>query len=145
MRESIGGAFLIKIMVVFIVLYNSLLAIAVNYAMVFRVKNRIIDLLEQYEGCEKISTACNNESCVKQYIDSVGYYRANAPVGGGKNYKIEAISEGNRGSRYRVTTYITFDFPVVGDWFNISITGETKTIYGVYEDSDANPTVCAGV
>ena len=29
MRESIGGTFLIKIMIVFIVIYNSVLAIAV--------------------------------------------------------------------------------------------------------------------
>ncbi|MDD3305005.1 MAG: hypothetical protein PHT75_02630, partial [Bacilli bacterium] len=70
MRESVGATFLIKIMVVFIVLYNSMLAIAVNYAMVFRVKNQIINLLEQYEGCVG---ARNN---IEAYINSVGYYRA---------------------------------------------------------------------
>jgi hypothetical protein len=41
-RESIGGAFLIKIMVVFIVLYNSLLAIAVNYAMALELRIKLL-------------------------------------------------------------------------------------------------------
>lgn len=139
MRESIGGAFIIKIMVVFIVLYNTLLAIAVNYAMVFRVKNKIVDLVEQYEGCYGVSRACNGESCVAKYVSSVGYYRAAAPTGG-KNYKIEAIPDGNRGTHYRVTTFITFDFPWINQLINVPIIGETKTIYGVSESG-----VCTGV
>jgi len=133
-RESIGGAFLIKIMVVFIVLYNSLLAIAVNYAMVFRVKNRIIDLLEQYEGCAGVITGCNGNNCVADYVSTVGYYRAAAPTGGsGRAYTIEAFRDGNRGTHYRVTTYITFDFPWINQFLNVSIQGETKTIYGKFE------------
>lgn len=136
MRESIGGAFLIKIMVVFIVLYNTLLAIAVNYAMAFRVKNRIIDLIEHYEGCIGVGKR------VEDYVNDVGYYRAAAPVDGtkcnnNKNYCIEAIQDNNRGTHYRVTTYITFDFPWINQFLNIAIQGESKTIYGKYEnDSD---------
>ncbi len=116
MRESIGGAFLIKIMVVFIVLYNSLLAIAVNYAMAFRVKNSIINILEQNEGCR------NTEDQISDYTNSVRYY---TPAG--KN-TIESV-EVDRGYYYKVTTYINFDFPIVGNFFVVPVTGETKVIY----------------
>ncbi|MDD2470179.1 MAG: hypothetical protein PHI22_04555 [Bacilli bacterium] len=125
MRESIGATFLIKIMVIFIVLYNSLLAIAVNYAMVFRVKNQIINLLEQYEGCE------GARDKIKDYIASVGYYRAATPTQG--PYSIVPVAFGDKGTYYVVTTYIKFDFPVVREMFRVNVSGETKPIYGVYE------------
>lgn len=131
MRESIGGTFLIKIMVVFLVLYNTLLAIAVNYAMAFRVKNQIINLIEEYEGCTGVITGCNGKNCVAQYIDSVGYYRAATPSE--KSYLITPIYENNRGTYYKVTTYIKFDFPWIGDAIRANITGETKVVYGIKE------------
>jgi hypothetical protein len=116
MRESIGGAFLIKIMVVFIVLYNSLLAIAVNYAMAFRVKNSIINILEQNEGCR------NTETQLSDYKANVRYYR---PANKDEIVPVQV----DRGYYYKVTTYISFDFPVVGDLFTVPVTGETKVIY----------------
>ena len=50
MREAIGGALLIKLVMFFIVIYVCFLAIAVNYSVTFRVKNQIINLIEAYEG-----------------------------------------------------------------------------------------------
>lgn len=128
MRESIGGLFLIKIMVVFIVLYNALLAIAVNYALAFRVKNQIINIVEQNEGC------VNTGSKVKAYVNSVGYYRAARP--GEKGYKITANTVANRGTYYSVSTYIQFDLPIVGSLIRPEIKGESKVIYGTFETTD---------
>lgn len=125
MRESIGGAFLIKIMVFFIVIYNSLLAIAINYAIVFRVKNQIINLIEQYEGY------ANAAPHIANYVSKVGYYRGESTSG--KGYNIEIIPTPNRGTYYRVTTYITFSFPIIRDKLSIDVTGETKLIYGLFE------------
>jgi hypothetical protein len=126
MRESIGATFLIKIMVVFIILYNSLLAIAVNYAMAFRVKNEIINLLEQYEGC------AGAKDSIESYIANVGYYRAATPSQG--PYSIVPVQEENRnGTYYIVTTYLKFDFPFVKDVMRVDVKGETKVIYGVLE------------
>jgi hypothetical protein len=127
-RESIGGAFLIKIMVVFIVLYNSLLAIAVNYAMVFRVKNQIINLLEQYEGCEGARTK------ITGYIAKVGYYRAATPTKG--PYSIVPKNVSGRGTYYIVTTYLLFDFPMIKEVFRVDVSGETRIIYGVDEQQN---------
>ena len=50
MRESIGGAFTLEIIIIFMVLVNSYLAFSVNYSKAFKVKNAIIDLIENNEG-----------------------------------------------------------------------------------------------
>ena len=47
MRESFGGAFMIKLVLVFIVIYITFMAVAIDYAKVFRVKNNVINILEQ--------------------------------------------------------------------------------------------------
>ncbi|HHT38783.1 MAG TPA: hypothetical protein GXZ95_05205 [Mollicutes bacterium] len=134
MRESIGGAFLIKIMIVFIIVYNSVLAIAVNYAMAFRVKNKAVDLLEQYEGCK---TAADK---IIAYVNTVGYYRADTSAS--KGIKIDTIQVDNnnrRGYYYEVTTFIQFDFPFVGRLLVVPIKGETKIIYGISQDDATCP------
>ena len=47
MSESFGGAFIIKLILVFIVIYITFMGVAVNYAKVFRVKNHVINIVEQ--------------------------------------------------------------------------------------------------
>ena len=50
MRDAFGGLVNIVIIVVFLVLVSGLLAFNVNYTKAYRVKNKIITTLEQYEG-----------------------------------------------------------------------------------------------
>lgn len=126
LRESIGATFLIKIMVVFIVIYNSLLAVAVNYAMVFRVKNRIIDLIEQHEGCK------GAKQPIQDYIANVGYYRAASSVV--NPYDIIPVKVPGRGTYYKVNTYIVFNFPILQNVFYFNVSGDTQIVYGVNED-----------
>lgn len=50
MRESIGATWIFSICLTFIVLFTAYLAISVNYAKAFRIKNHIISVIEQNEG-----------------------------------------------------------------------------------------------
>lgn len=50
MKDSIGGAWLIGLAAVFIVLFASYLAVSINYTKAFKVKNRIINIIEENEG-----------------------------------------------------------------------------------------------
>ena len=50
MRDAVGGTFMIKIFLIFLALYIIFVGVAVNYAKAFRVKNRIINIIEQNEG-----------------------------------------------------------------------------------------------
>ena len=46
MRDAFGGSFMIKVILVFIFIYVGFIAIALNYAKGFRLKNAIMDYLE---------------------------------------------------------------------------------------------------
>lgn len=127
MREAIGGALLIKLVMFFIVIYVCFLAIAINYSITFRVKNQIINLIEAYEGYDLA------KSQIESYIANVGYYRTsvgNVSIDAScdNGYCIEELTS-ERGKYYRVTTYVSFDFPIIGQITNFPVSGETKVIY----------------
>ena len=64
MREAIGGTWLFTIVIVFIVLFSSYLAISVNYSKAFKVKNGIVDLIEQNEGLSS-----ETQTQISNYLD----------------------------------------------------------------------------
>jgi hypothetical protein len=128
MREAIGGALLIKLVLFFVAVYVCFLSIAINYSITFRVKNQIINLIESYEGVE------NATPYIEKYIADVGYYRTTVGSVAFNNpgcqsgyciYKEDAV----RGYYYRVTTYVSFSFPIIGPITQFPVTGETKVIY----------------
>ena len=74
MRDSIGGIPVIVIVTLFIVISLGYIAFNVNYTKAFRMKNKAIELFEEYHGADH----CTNESAgcgkrLKDYADSVGY------------------------------------------------------------------------
>ena len=127
MREAMGGALLIKLVMFFIVIYVCFLAIAINYSITFRVKNQIINLIEAYEGYE------NAEDKIREYISGIGYYRSSVTnlsidASCDNGYCIQELTS-ERGKYYKVTTYVSFDFPIIGRIANFPVSGETKVIY----------------
>ena len=59
MRDAVGGTFMIKIFLIFLALYIIFVGVAVNYVKAFRVKNRIINIIEQNE---RITNYTDNSS-----------------------------------------------------------------------------------
>ena len=49
MRDAFGGAFMIRLFLVFIIIYVGFTAIALNYAKAFKVKNKVVEYLETNE------------------------------------------------------------------------------------------------
>ena len=143
MREAFGGAFTIKLMLIFLAIYIAFIAVALNYAKAFRVKNRIIDIIEQNEGIysyddTKEGSVIGN---INSYLNTVGYYvnLANIKNNNTENincydrgYCIEEttapVTDGITSKYYKVTTYININFPFFKLNFNIPITGETRKI-----------------
>ncbi len=149
MRDAFGGTFMIKLMLIFIAIYVTFIAVALNYAKAFRVKNKIIDIIEQNEGLNNCVDTSEGSVIdqINTYLNSISYYvsldNKNANVIAGKNctqycssrgYCIEKTenttskTENIISSYYTVTTYINIDFPFFGLNFNIPIRGETRKI-----------------
>lgn len=149
MRESIGGAWILGIVVVFIVLFTSYLALSVNYSKAFKVKNKIISLIEQNEGLSD-----DTQKQINDYLNSVGYFvygtceyeddvdfsDTNKTVTGYEKhantdkYKYCVSTRENNNSvleqkYYRVTVFFKFDLPIIDSLFTFPVTGETKAVY----------------
>lgn len=145
MREAFGGTFTIKLMLIFLAIYIAFIAVALNYAKAFRVKNRIIDIIEQNEGINDSDYTDTKEGSVigsiNTYLNTVSYYVNLADIKNSntdnvhcydRGYCIEETSgltnDGVTSKYYKVTTYININLPFFKLNFNVPITGETRKI-----------------
>ena len=152
MRDAFGSTFMFKLIIIFIVFYVSFMTIAVSYAKVFRVKNGVIDILEQYQYDSNAFNAQN-------IIDKVDNYLKEFPYNEGRNNNVENMCKAdyenkNRESDktfsykftengaciigtdlgegsvfYEVVVYLVVSFPLFNQDFVIPIRGETTTIH----------------
>ena len=150
MREAFGGTWILGFVVLFIVLFSGYLAVSVNYTKAFKVKNRIISIIEENEGytssnysnmdTESISTLQNSNSTedkIYAFLRDIGYATTEVSSSRCTNNDSEyktggyclATIETSQGTYYRVTSFIKLEIPIV--WFNITIpiTGETRVLY----------------
>lgn len=138
MRDAIGGTFMLRIFIVFIVLYIIFMCFAVSYAKTFRLKNGVIDILEQsqYQG----SSDGDVLDKVNDYLSSNAYnfhgtehsqiYTHCSSVSGTlSNNGACVISKGtNDETYYQVYLYIVYYFPFFKWEVVMPIGGETDII-----------------
>lgn len=154
MRDAIGQVYVLQIILAFVILINGYMAYSVNYARAFRVKNQIVDIIEQYEGPYNDDAI----SKINDYIGSVTYevpielvnnfisrYNSDNENSGsqpvcqkGWCYIEHEVSvndaDGERtGKYYSVVTFVNIDIPVINNLVGLgdflSVYGETRTIY----------------
>ena len=154
MKESIGGTWLLGLVVVFIVLFASFIAVAINYTKAFRVKNEIINIIERDEGfiTEKDANGGQTtEEKISDYLDRIGYNRGDlnigcpkeiygddAKTGDGNNYcyKLITTSEYSPGSvkqgYYKLSSFVIIDLHMLFDGsFTVPVSGETKLLHNI--------------
>lgn len=143
MREATGGAYLLYIAIFFISAVMIMFVSALSYNKAFRVKNHIIEIIEEYG---KFEASLENGSAEKEIIDylgAVGYsinpkYKGN----GCKTYDSNAVKKDDSDTYeyciyeyintttnkvyYKVVTYAYFNFPVIDNIFRYKVYGETK-------------------
>lgn len=127
MRDAFGGLMNMVIIVVFLVLVSGYLAFNVNYTKAFRVKNKIISTIEQYEGnCDPIKADNQCNKAITDYMKQVGYNAYDLKITDWecansyciKKYNAEtetATTETDIPEKvyYRVTTAIVIDIPII--------------------------------
>lgn len=133
MREAIGGTWIFGIVVTFIVLFSSYLAISVNYSKAFHVKNEIVSIIEKYEGFNNAS-----EDAIDTYIKGYGYGVRGACETGGQDpsngkykYCISCVTKVDSLTKtyYTVKVFFKLDLPIIGNIFTFPVTGSTKSIH----------------
>ncbi len=159
MRDAFGGAFMIKLFLIFIIIYVGFTSVALNYAKAFKAKNAVIEYLEKNEISSLDMTAAAETEMLNYFeheiVGEENYVYPIKSCGENSGYptkcfenigiKIEQrtpSSKSNLGVYYKVTTYFGFQLPFLDKLFalqtdsdgpNITyfweIVGETRPIY----------------
>ncbi len=138
MREGIGSVFLYNLIIIFIVLIFAFLAATLSYYKAFKVNNRIISIIEKYEGYN--TKARTN---ISETLTTIGYTttRITCPAtknGGAlqtqdNNYPYCVYLFNNDGDSrhysYGIVTYINFDFPFFNTFIRLPIYTKSDRIY----------------
>ena len=138
MRDAFGGAFMIKLMLIFLIIYVCFIAVALNYAKAFKAKNGIIDLIEKYEGFD----ICKDQ--IDAYLNKISY-NVSAQSGPTASYAadnpgtecqqqgyciMENLTNDGSGTNYVVTTFVQVSFfgfdNLAGISFTVPISGEVR-------------------
>ncbi len=145
MQDAFGGSFLLKLMMIFFIIYVAFIGIALNFAKIYRIKNNVINLLEQYEYDMSGSNVIL-ASKLGEYLRSVPYgysdpTEANyveyctSKAGDSKvdetmykDYGVCIIQKGETNKHYySVTVYYVINFPIL-DVINLPITASGETV-----------------
>lgn len=158
MREAIGNASVFGLAIAFIGIMILVFLSSLNYTKAFKVKNRIVDIIEQYDDGYSNATDSNgvtNRVNINKQVESVLRdigYRVNTEnkqcptiKKDGETYKAlnstynyrYCIYEftSTRGSYYKVITYMHLDIPVIGGFIEIPVSGETKVFYHTVDNN----------
>ena len=128
---------MIKLVLALIVIYISLMSVAIIYARAFRVKNQVINYIEQYQYVGEVNSIA--EQKIESYLLEVGYptnLEGVAEKCANENGKLMSgvciiANEGSNNSRYyKVITYIHIDLRIFDLNLIIPVSGETKVIRG---------------
>lgn len=141
MRDAFGSTFMFKLIIIFIVFYVSFMTIAVGYAKVFKIKNGVINILEQNQFDSSLASDWNHviEGKVDTYLSNLNYKYAdnkaikdNCDKAGGRLSNNGACIVSNKLSNasayYEVIVYLVVSFPLFDFDFVIPISGETSVI-----------------
>lgn len=143
MRDAFGSTFMFRIIIIFIVFYVSFITIAANYAKVFRIKNHVIDILEQY-SCDigDLKFYFSFRSAVDTYLDSFTYQVTSEKAkaictdkGKDKPYIftdngvcVIQNTEFDNEKYYEVISYLVIKFPVFSFEFVVPVSGYSRVM-----------------
>lgn len=140
LKEAYGGLTNLYIFMIFFVIYVCFIAVALNFAKTYRIKNYVISTLEQSQYASGVDEATLGQ--LDNYLDSVPYTISDDEVKDKcKNYGepdnvvshhgVCIIANGEEDSRYyRVVVFFKVEFPFLDiNGFYIPVSGETMIIH----------------
>lgn len=152
MQEAFGGTFMLKLFMIFFIIYVAFIGVALNFAKIYRIKNNVINILEQDQYV--MGNGNNNTKVytdLGKYLDSVPYGYSDAQGVNFNSYCKSNIKDSNnnvlieteyiyktygvcviqKGEEdkpyYSVSVYYVINFPVL-NVLNLPITASGETI-----------------
>ena len=171
MKESFGNSFVFILVITFLGILIAILLGSLSYSKSFKVKNRIIQILENYGEFHELTESdfANGDMIneINTSLASVGYRLTKNGIntecpsveeyGGDNNYQSIELLNGasdyeycvykhstGRGAYYSVIAYMYFDLPIIGDMIKVPLRSETKVIYNLCIDISGTGEVSDG-
>lgn len=165
MKESIGQAFILNLILFFFGILVILYFGSINYSKAYKAKNRVITTIEKYgewndnvrdevflrlqeSGYQTVNTTPEElrEACTKRLKNEVeikdGGPQFVYPKDGdfsGRGYEFCVVKYcSGLGHYYQVITFMRFEVPVINGLLHPAIRGETKALYKNINDGSCN-------
>ena len=146
MHEAIGNAFITGLVITFIIIFMIFFATSTSYTKAFKVKNKIVEILEKYDDILHQSPTvsgrltANVEDEINTILSDMGYRISptpnNCPIRNDKKAILKATTSTYeyciyeyttaKGKYYGVTAYMYYQIPVIGTELRFPVYGETK-------------------
>ncbi len=140
MRESIGASFVVYAIVIFVAIFSLFFIMGFNYTKAFKMKNRIIDIIEEnecYEGGD-----CQSQEQISKALADAGYrMKGGQPAcdqymkgrtakiidNNANHYCVYKVTT-SRGNYYGAVTFMYFEIPLFNIHKEYPVYGETKVM-----------------
>lgn len=150
MRQTIGGTWLMQLMILFILLFVGYIILTLNYSKTIRLKNEVVGIIEKYEGVNSTSVELINNYLVASGYNAMGTCTSQASKGvyGASDfntfnleqaqpnkkyyYCVRKYDGANTSKYYQVTMFYKFNLPILGSISSFTIRGTT----GNFQPSD---------
>lgn len=143
MREAVGQSLLLSLLFFFIIAIMFTFVGSISYTKAFKIKNRIINIIEEHEKFDSETQADIAEALSNVgYQVSTGRAECHAKQGGTQvypsgvsgqfDYCVYKYTDSRENVYYGVTTFMKFHFPVIHNLIEFPVYGETKT-FGILE------------
>lgn len=157
MREAIGSTWIFQLVIIFILIFASYLALTINYSKSFRVKNEVLTIIEKHEGITD-----KGYKTINDYLKANNYQEmGTCPSGwyGVKNLDGNKVKDGSvdmpanigqkyywcfwkrtnyhvyypQRSYYKIKMFFKFDLPVLGQISTFDVDGQTYELDHTYD------------
>lgn len=150
MRETIGTTWVFQLVLVFILIFASYLALTINYSKSFKVKNEVVSIVERYEGFTNEAIKLVNNylsannyqatgSCPDGWMGAVSLNDtssslvADTSTGAKYYYCVYKDHENANRAYYKIKLFFKFDLPVVGQIATFDVDGQTYELDHTYD------------
>ncbi len=151
MKEAIGTSMVFNLAIIFIGVMIALLVGVSAYSKGFKIRNRILNRIEEYSGYTQTSGDRSAKEVIEEDLKDLGYRITKInnckPIvkqrKNGEQYVVKLLTDSSsnaynycvyeyttsKGVYYGVTVFIAIDIPIIGDTIHIPLYGETDIIY----------------
>ena len=143
MKEAFGTAYVVNFVIIFVILFIFFFVAGMSYTKAFKIKNRIVDIIEENE-CYSEDATCESKGQIDDILKEAGYRVTNSrpnckTIQGAEgaellttttntfNYCVYKFGT-SKGSYYKAAAFMYYEIPVIGVHMQFPVYGETKAM-----------------